>query len=421
MSDQYIRANCLLAEEFCNKLSANGCYIALAGSSDNLQEFAEKFQEFTETHSTDLYDKMVFLEEKESLDDLYSIPNCNMAMLDTGIVLWKHNLSDVIKKESLNDEHKFIGEYSYTIKHGDYLEQIANNYNMKVEDLAAYNEIDPNKIYPEEEIIIPNNYSNLEENIINSIIEEDKEKTNTKKYLGDIETERLTSLLKGIDVSEYQGDIDWDLVKEDVDFAILRLCDFYHRTSTDDCLLDKKFLYNILACEEKNIPVGIYYFSRATTKEEAINEAEFVAEKLKEYSLEYPVYMDVETEYLNNLIVNSKEEFKIIAQAAMETLEANGYFSGIYCNRNVFKNIEDLSNKYTFWLTSNKTYNQQVDFTSFKEENFPILYTPNNNVAIYQYSECGKVAGINGNVDIDYATNILEKVIEENGYSKVKK
>ena len=131
--------------------------------------------------------------------------------------------------------------------------------------------------------------------------------------------------------------------------------------------------------------------------------------------------MDVETEYLNNLIVNSKEEFKIIAQAAMETLEANGYFSGIYCNRNVFKNIEDLSNKYTFWLTSNKTYNQQVDFTSFKEENFPILYTPNNNVAIYQYSECGKVAGINGNVDIDYATNILEKVIEENGYSKVKK
>lgn len=344
-----------------------------------------------------------------------------MAMLDTGIVLWKHNLSDVIKKESLNDEHKFIGEYSYTIKHGDYLEQIANNYNMKVEDLAAYNEIDPNKIYPEEEIIIPNNYSNLEENIINSIIEEDKEKTNTKKYLGDIETERLTSLLKGIDVSEYQGDIDWDLVKEDVDFAILRLCDFYHRTSTDDCLLDKKFLYNILACEEKNIPVGIYYFSRATTKEEAINEAEFVAEKLKEYSLEYPVYMDVETEYLNNLIVNSKEEFKIIAQAAMETLEANGYFSGIYCNRNVFKNIEDLSNKYTFWLTSNKTYNQQVDFTSFKEENFPILYTPNNNVAIYQYSECGKVAGINGNVDIDYATNILEKVIEENGYSKVKK
>jgi len=192
-------------------------------------------------------------------------------------------------------------------------------------------------------------------------------------------------LVKGIDVSEYQGDIEWGEVSNSVDFAILRLCDFCNRTTDDDIVLDNKFLFNMNACELFDIPVGVYYFSRATTPKEAKKEALFVADKLKSYSLEYPVYMDVETEYLNNLIVNSKEEFKIIAQAAMETLEANGYFSGIYCNRNVFKNIEDLSNKYTFWLTSNKTYNQQVDFTSFKEENFPILYTPNNNVAIYQY------------------------------------
>lgn len=434
MDADNIRANCLLAEEFCNKLSANGCYVGLAGSKEDFEKFTGKFVQFTETHSIDLYDKMVCLDEDCDLEELAESfdGNYNIVMTKEGIVLWKYNLSQVIKEQNLNSSDKFVSEYVYTVESGDCLSKIAAEYNMKTEDLANYNGISSDdEIYPGDGIVIPNNYTHLDKETRDSIKEDitdieheiikreySEEKIENKN---NIRSESLNSILKGIDVSKHQGNVDWDLVKEDVDFAILRLCDFYYATNDENCALDKKFLSNMQACEEKNIPVGVYYFSRATNDEEAIKEAKFVAEKLKAYSLEFPVYMDVETDYLNNLITKNPDEFKTIAKAAMKTLEENGYFAGIYCNKGVFKNIEDLSREYTFWLTSNKTYNQDVNFERFKEDSFPVLYIPNNNISIYQYSQRGKVSGIESFVDIDYAYSFLPEIIDKNGFSKVKK
>lgn len=414
MNDDVIRANCLLAEEFCNKLSANGCYVGIAGSTADIEAFSSKFIQVTKTHSLDLYDKMIYLEDNNlsELSREYD-GNYNMVRLRNGIVLWKTDLSKIIEDRNLNNSTNFIDEYTYTIKSGDCLEKIAENYNMKVDDLAGYNGINSDKIYPGAEIVIPNNYTCLSKDTIDNIDEEQLDEI--------IKSESLNRILKGIDVSHHQGDIDWDLVKEEVDFAILRLCDFYYATDEENCLLDKKFIYNMTSCEEKNIPVGVYYYSRATDEESARTEAQFVASKLKEYSLEYPVYMDAETAYLNELMAYSPKEFKKIARAAMEVLEENGYYAGIYCSRTLFKNIQDLSEEYTFWLTSNNTFKDKVYFDDFYEEDFPVLYTPNNNVSIYQHSECGKIDGIKENVDIDYATSILPKIVEEKGYTKIKK
>ena len=81
----------------------------------------------------------------------------------------------------------------------------------------------------------------------------------------------------------------------------------------------------------------------------------------------------------------------------------------------------NMSNQYSFWLTSNPTYNIAVDFEEFKEEGYNVLLIPDNKIEMYQYSERGTIEGINDQqVDINYANQQLTEVIVEKGFSKVK-
>ena len=94
-------------------------------------------------------------------------------------------------------------------------------------------------------------------------------------------------MLKGIDVSEHQGRINWEQVKGDIDFAILRAG--YGRNN-----IDKQFIRNIEECNRLEIPVGIYWFSYAFSVEIARNEAKYVLEAIKPYKVDYPVSYDLE-------------------------------------------------------------------------------------------------------------------------------
>ena len=205
-----------------------------------------------------------------------------------------------------------------------------------------------------------------------------------------------------------------------------RLCDFYHQQPDGTCKLDKQFENNIKKCEELNIPVGVYYYSHATTEEEAVTEARFVADSLKAYSLEYPVYMDIETEEQNAMIDENQQQMKEVIISAMTELESEGYFAGVYCNGGSEDNtkrkefIADISKVYNCWLTSNATYNIAVDFEDFKAEDYEILTIPNDEIAMYQYSQQGQIDGISGNVDLNYATKELSDTIIEKGFSKIK-
>lgn len=411
MSGDVIRANCLLAEEFCNKLTANGCYVGLYGSESDMKKFSSKFSDITGTNSIDLYDKMISLDKDNSYASDYE-GSYTMVQLSNGVVLCSYDLASIIKDNKLNSSSSFIPEFRYVVQKGDCLGAIANDYQIKVDDLADYNNIFSNdKIQVGDNIIIPNNYTNLDEKDIDKDVDFSSL---------DISSEALNSLVKGIDVSEYQGDIDWADVSSSVDFVILRLCDFYNSTDEEDIILDNKFLFNMNACELFNIPVGVYYFSRATTVEEARKEALFVADKLKSYSLEYPVYMDCETKELNQLMKNDPKSFEDIVDASMEVLEGQGYFSGIYCNKSYFDNISHLSDRYSFWLTSNESYGDSVSFDRFSTKNFPILYIPNNKQSMYQHSSKGTVNGIDGDVDINYSVKTLQKVIHDGGFDKPK-
>lgn len=155
-------------------------------------------------------------------------------------------------------------------------------------------------------------------------------------------------------------------------------------------------------------------------------EASFVADSLKAYSLEYPVYMDIETKEQNALIDENQQQMKEVIASTMTELESEGYFAGIYCNggsesdtkRKEF--INDISKVYNCWLTSNATYNIAVDFQDFKTEDYEVLMMPSETIAMYQYSQQGQINGITGNVDLNYANEDLSATIVEKGFSKVK-
>ena len=411
MANDTLRANCLLAEEFFNKLTANGCYVGLYGTDESMKKFEEKFKEVTESHSIDLYDKLIVYDgKKPTYDGTY-----NMSMKQgTNKIELKYDIAKVITEAQLNTAERFVEDKTYTIQPGDKLVSIASKFNMKASDLASYNNIeDINQIMVGQTLTLPNQYK-------------EEIKIDTNQNQKDIESETTNRLVKGIDVSQHQGTIDWETVQQEIDYAIVRLCDFYHQQPDGTCKLDEQFENNIKKCEELNIPVGVYYYSHATTEEEAMAEASFVADSLKAYSLEYPVYMDIETKEQNALIDENQQQMKEVIASAMTELESEGYFAGIYCNggsesdtkRKEF--INDISKVYNCWLTSNATYNIAVDFQDFKTEDYEVLMMPSETIAMYQYSQQGQINGITGNVDLNYANEDLSATIVEKGFSKVK-
>ena len=193
-------------------------------------------------------------------------------------------------------------------------------------------------------------------------------------------------MLKGIDVSVWQGTIDWSKTKNEISFAILR-AGYGNSVSQKD----KKFEENYAACEKYGIPKGAYWFSYATTKEDAIREAKACIECLKGKKFEYPILFDIEHKTQTNTAIASA-----IITAFCDTLRAAGYYPGLYTYYSFIKNYIPASvyNKYDIAI---------AHYASS---------TPWTQKTIWQYSSTGKVAGINGNVDMDYCyiDNYPEKI-----------
>lgn len=191
-------------------------------------------------------------------------------------------------------------------------------------------------------------------------------------------------MLKGIDVSTWQGQIDWEKAKKEIDFVILRL-GFGVKT------LDNTAKRNIEELNRLGIPYGVYWFSYAYTEEMARNEAKKAIEYLKELgaNLSYPVYFDWEgdsRDYAKKKGVTvSNDLLRKMATAFCEELKKAGYYPGIYSNPSYIKNYygADIFKKCDLWLA------HWVSKTSYEAN-------------VWQYSDQGTVAGINGRVDMNY-------------------
>lgn len=202
--------------------------------------------------------------------------------------------------------------------------------------------------------------------------------------------------MAGIDVSKWQYDINWKKVAAaGIDYAIIRLG--YRGTAPEgNCAMDPYFEQNIKGALDAGLHVGVYYFTQAITVEEAIEEANIVIEALKDYNITFPVVYD--TEYREGGRANDlpNELRTACAKAFCDTILAAGYTPVIYTSTNwsiLNLNLEELKG-YDLWYAY---YGEPEDLY------YPYEYT------MWQYSDSGRVDGINGSVDLnisfmDYST-----------------
>lgn len=193
--------------------------------------------------------------------------------------------------------------------------------------------------------------------------------------------------LQGIDVSTYQGVIDWEAVKNDgIDFVMIRVA--FRGYETGKLMTDDMFKKNISEANRVGIPTGVYVFSQALTKDEAIEEAELTLKLIQDFKVNYPVALDVEdvlSDEARTLNLTSVERTEI-ALAFLKTVKQAGYTPMIYSSKE-FAECNLILNKlkpYSFWLAM---YNEQPDF--------------NHDFQMWQYSKKGQVAGIKGDVDLN--------------------
>ncbi|MBR3524813.1 MAG: glycoside hydrolase family 25 protein [Lachnospiraceae bacterium] len=190
----------------------------------------------------------------------------------------------------------------------------------------------------------------------------------------------------GIDVSVYQKEIDRKKVAADgVEFAIIR-CG-YRGCTQGGLIEDSRFKENIEGAKAAGIGVGVYFFTQAVNEMEAVEEASMVVALVRDYKLEYPVFLDVEGAGGNGRAdrLTARQRTDII-KAFCETIESEGLNAGIYSGRYWFRDnmIDDELKDYVHWLA---------------EYRANPLYT--GKFSIWQYTSGGTVNGINTRVDLD--------------------
>ena len=203
---------------------------------------------------------------------------------------------------------------------------------------------------------------------------------------------------RGIDVSKWQGNIDWNRVKASgVDFAILRAG--YGSVSSQK---DVTFEDNYQNAKAAGIPVGAYHYSYAKDIAGAKREAQTFLEWIKGKQFEYPVVFDIEESATYNLGRNTVSE---IIKTFCSIVEAAGYYVSVYTNKNWLDHVvsDEVKSKYDTWL---------AQWTST-----PSYIGP---YGMWQYTSSGVVDGISGRVDMDIAYKNYPEIIKRkqlNGWS----
>lgn len=189
-------------------------------------------------------------------------------------------------------------------------------------------------------------------------------------------------MFNGIDVSAYQGKIDFSKVANDgIEFAILR-------TITRSETMDKYFYKYYDACKENDIPVGVYFFPYAGTYEKSKAKAQKVIDALGGRYLALPVFLDLEEASLRN------QDVTHVIEGAKEVIESAGYRFGIYCNLDWYKNVKGIKEcikKYNIplWLARYPAY----------DNTYRGQYKPNVGEAIWQWTSYGNIDGISTRCD----------------------
>ena len=195
---------------------------------------------------------------------------------------------------------------------------------------------------------------------------------------------KSTTGIMGIDVSKWNGNIDWAQVKASgVNYVIIR-CG-YRGSSQGALIEDPKYKANIEGATKAGLKVGVYFFSQAIDEVEAVQEASMVLSLVKNYKISYPIFLDVEASggRADNI---SKETRTAVCKAFCQTIQNSGYTAGIYANKTWLTKKIDTSQlgSYKIWLAQ---YASAPTYTGRYE--------------MWQYKDSGSVPGISGHVDLN--------------------
>ena len=204
-------------------------------------------------------------------------------------------------------------------------------------------------------------------------------------------------MLKGIDVSGSQGNIDWTKAKNDITFAILKMGNIY---DDEKLYIDSKFERNYKECQRLGIPTGIYIYNYCNSVEALKKETKEVLKYLEDRVLQMPIYLDMEDKS-----IASEGKTKLTEQCIefAKLVQAEGYKAGVYANLNWFKNYIDagkFDKSISVWVAQ---YYDKCEYTGTYD--------------IWQYASDGKVDGISGRVDVNYLYN--ESIIIKNSDGQI--
>lgn len=203
----------------------------------------------------------------------------------------------------------------------------------------------------------------------------------------------LVPFYNGIDVSQYQGNIDWQAVKDSgIDFVIIRA-----GYGKELYQVDPYFYSNIEGAQAVGIDVGIYWYSYADNSDTARREAEVCYELIKNYSLDYPVYFDIEEPKHSNMSI---AQTSVIVDTFCSEMENRGYYVGVYSYANFLQShiYRSVLEKYDVWVAQYSS-----NLTAYS-----------GHYGIWQYASTGQVNGISGNVDMNYCYKDYSQIIPAN-------
>lgn len=201
--------------------------------------------------------------------------------------------------------------------------------------------------------------------------------------------------MKGIDISQWQGNIDFNAVASNgIDFVIIRAG--YGREISQK---DPYFEQNYKRAKAAGLNVGAYWYSYAVSTEDAKEEAKTCLEVIKGKQFEYPIYFDLEEQFqfAKGTIFCSS-----LVRAFYDTLKSAGYYSGLYISRSPLQSYitADIKEQYPLWIAE---YNSRLNYSG--------------KYGIWQNSDKGKINGINGYVDTDISYVDYPSIIKNSGYN----
>ena len=215
--------------------------------------------------------------------------------------------------------------------------------------------------------------------------EEDEDDEDSIDIQEQIENYKTDDTMIGIDVSKWQGEIDFEKVKNaGVEFVIIRMG--VMKDKDTDIAIDSMFTENYENAKNAGLKVGVYIYSESTTVESAIENAEFVIETLDGDELDFPVCFDWESwSYFNDMGINL-HRLNEMYDAFSETLEEAGYSAMLYASENYLNNTWLTLEGYTLWVAKYSSNTPSVG---------------DNSYILWQSSNTGRVDGIDGDVDLD--------------------